>query len=84
MTAEEEDRDLQPVDEECKTKEATQKSGHMKFEPKDDDGTHLEHCSTAKTRHQKACHSRPAHASLFPNLTRRCQIKVNRLGDGEY
>ena len=49
VTAEEEDRGLQPVDEECKAKVATQKSGHMKFKPKDDDGTHLEHRSTAKT-----------------------------------
>ena len=49
VTAEEEDRGLQPVDEECKAKEATQKSGHLEFKPKDDDSTHLEHRSTAKT-----------------------------------
>ena len=54
--AEEEDRGLQPVDEECKAKEAIQKSGHLEFKPKDDDGTHLEHRSTAKTRYQQARH----------------------------
>src|ERR1700761_1105520 len=57
VTAEEEDRGLQPVDEECKAKEATQKSGYMKFKPKDDDGTHLKHRSAAKTRHKQACRS---------------------------
>jgi hypothetical protein len=36
---------LQPVDEECKAKVATEMLGNLKFELKDDYGTHLEHRS---------------------------------------
>src|ERR1700761_2804630 len=56
VTAEEEDGGLQPVDEGCKAKVATQKSGHLERKPMDNDNTHLEHRSTAKTRHQWASH----------------------------
>jgi len=43
----------QPVDEECRIKVATdlEKLGNVNFKLKDDDGTHLEHRSTTKTRH---------------------------------
>jgi hypothetical protein len=52
VTTEEEDRGLQPVDEECKTNVAAEKLGIMTFKLTDDDSTHLEHRSTAKTRQQ--------------------------------
>ena len=41
---------LQPVGEECRAKVTTEKSGNVNFKLKDDDGTHLEHRSTAKTQ----------------------------------
>ena len=86
VTAEEEDRGLQPVDEECKAKEATQKSGYMKFKPKDDDGTHLKHRSAAKTRHKQACHSSlpPCPRVPLPQPDTQVPIKIDRLVDGKY
>jgi len=63
---------LRPVDEECRAKVAAEKSGNVSLKLKDDDGTHLEQCTMAKIR-QQACHSRPARAFLFPNLTHRAR-----------
>jgi hypothetical protein len=44
---------LQPVDEECGAKVTTEKSENVNFKPKDDDGTHLEYRSPAKTRNSR-------------------------------
>ena len=41
---------LRPVDEECRANVTTEKSGKVHLKLKDDNGTHLEHRSTAKAR----------------------------------
>ena len=55
------------------------KLGNRKFKPKDDDDTHLERHSSAKTRQQKACPLPPCPAFLFSNLTIWCQVRIDRL-----
>ena len=69
---------LQPVDEECKAKVATEMLGNLKFELKDDYGTHLEHRSENRTTVGLLLPPCPR-APLFPNLTRWCKVRIDRL-----
>jgi hypothetical protein len=53
VTAEEEDRGLRPVVDACRAMVATEKLANTSFNLKDNNCTHLEHGSMAKTRQQQ-------------------------------